>query len=331
MFTSVHPYQQAVGRLPCELAIPVTRICHITHEKEAREIRANCMLKGTQKYGKSYDWTGSPLGESFHDCFLSPTSEIVELFPNYQVYKHIDSKTSLLPEGFYSWWSVSTSDWPISEREEELKDYWESSDECPVYLQYPSSSIYGNIEFSGELHKVLSSYQTSMIGPQTSMVEPDVYLLVGGTLRYRHEICCVIIVCTGEDKDSQELRDYKPLQYDCTPESNLDHPLFISNGLTDATGKVTEFSGTSVPTFHPRFLATSMSWASLAFAFYFRRSSGKLWCPGVLQEREIKHDRDNCLKKQPQKKPSRSKKWVCPNELEEPQEHYKLAPKKLSF
>ena len=320
-FTSAQPHCQAVGRLEYEVPVPVTRISHVTHTKEAAEIRKSWMFRVTQKCGKCYEWNAYPMGESFQDCFLSPSSEMVELYPEYQMYKYVNSKESLLP-GFYSWWGISSSDW--TQREEKLKEYW-MSPTCPGYLQEPPSSRYGNVEFSGELHKVLASYQTSRF--VSSRKKPDVYLLIGGTLRYKCEICCVVIVCTGEDKESEALKDYRPLQHDSTPESNLNNPVFISNGLIDVTGKVIDFSGKNVPAFHPRFLSTSVNWANLAFAFYFEKSWCKLWCPkdkGVIQEQVIKHSHHNCIKKT---QSSKHKPCVCPNR----EQHFKHPPKKLKY
>jgi hypothetical protein len=241
--------------------------------------------------GKAYLWDGSPMGESFQDAFLKPNNAMPQLDPLHQRYKHISNSESLMPQGFYSWWGITLT----SSDKERLPDHLFNP---PMYMQSPPKSLYGNREFSGDICKLLQCYQTS----HRSKKLPDVYLLQGGTLRYSHEICYVVIVCTGELPNS--LKGYPPLH--CS--SVLD-----PCGLTDVNGKVIDFSGKKTPIFHPKNLSTTESWESLAFAFYFHSAEQGLWCNKEhLAEGTISHNIDCCLKKV---SPKRYAKRVCPNNL----------------
>jgi hypothetical protein len=242
--------------------------------------------------GKAYLWDGSPMGESFQDAFLKPNNAMPQLDPLHQRYKHISNSESLMPQGFYSWWGITLT----SSDKERLPDHLFNP---PMYMQSPPKSLYGNREFSGDICKLLQCYQTS----HRSKKLPDVYLLQGGTLRYSHEICYVVIVCTEElTREPYSLTGYPPLS--CN--SVLD-----PCGLTDVNGKVIDFSGKKTPILHPKNLSTAESWESLAFAFYFPFAGQELRCNvGDLAEGTISHDR--CLKTVP---PRPRTPWVCPNDL----------------
>lgn len=317
VFTPAYPHKEVTGRLKYDIAIPVTKISHVAHNYEASMIEDEFGYNFTPKvkHGKKYDWAAPSIGESFQDDFLSPGDQGSQRYTDDKKYKYIHPQESVLPDGRYSWWGVSTSSkWPdkastIKNLEEEEGVFFT----LPSYLQNPPESRYGNNEFSGDLHKMLSCYQDSR---RTAPYEPkpDIYLLQGGTLRYKLEICCVVIVCTGEDKESDALKDYRPLQHNSTPESHHDVPVFTLDGLINAEGKVKDYLGTSEPKFYPRFLSNNESWANLAFAFYFNESCGELKCSrDTISMSAIKHPSDPgfCVKTV---QPEEFAKFVCPNE-----------------
>ena len=69
----------------------------------------------------------------------------------------------------------------------------------PGYLAAEPESPYGSVAFSIQLSDILRDYEKAR-----NIQGARVCLKVGGTLRYRKEICYVVIVCL---KDDNELRD----------------------------------------------------------------------------------------------------------------------------
>ena len=307
VFTSTWPHKPAGAPDDREFAIAVTQLSHITHDKEEREIITSSTDDGfykmlpSRKVGKAYKYDGSPLGESFRDDFryCNPLPP-----PDKQFYKYISDRESLMPEGYYSWWGVKTEAGRCQEHFQKKKKEVPS---LPPYLLNLPESWYGNNEFSGDLNNLLQSYQDSRVVKDKP--KPDIYLLAGGTLRYKFEICCVVIVCTADDKESGALKDYKPV----TTEPEPNDPTLNLNGLTDGTGKVIDLSGTKQPTFCPKFLS-SESWANLAFAFYYDSGTGCLSISTKdLRRGPIEHP--HCVKT----KPVQGRKgWVCPNVTDNP-------------
>ncbi len=309
--------------------MPIHRLSHITHNKEAVDINTNPITNtldlnfrfvATKKVGKAYKDDGSPLGESFRYSPLSPGGA---LNPPKQ-YTFIGPGQSLLPEGYYSWWGVQfdpnyqvlldfkpyrfySSPTPFN-----FESYRSSDNRCPHYLRNPPSSPYGNNEFLGELHDLLKYYRNSRItysvnpDGQTTCLLPDTYLLPGGTLRYKREICYVIIVCTQVD-----LFQVQPQI--AAPDILCSEPVVNLNGLVDENNKVIDYSGSKIPQLSFRFLSTYECWENLAFAFYFPENSNRrLSCPKyVVQRIDINHEW--CIKTMP-RPGSQGGSWVCPNE-----------------
>ena len=95
------------------VSIPVKKLSHITHNKEAAAIAQKEHFRFTpqKKMGKAYKWDGSPIGESFQDDFLKPTDvNMPRLAPPHQQYRYISDSESLVPGGYYSWWGISPDD-----------------------------------------------------------------------------------------------------------------------------------------------------------------------------------------------------------------------------
>lgn len=314
MFTSVYPYSE-VDTEGSGLAIPVQRLSHITHEKEADEIcryqdddedEKVFIFQSSKKVGKAYKWDGSPIGESFRDDFIRPGTEKIALDPDMQRYKYIKETESVVPEGYYSWWGISTAQWlsSVNEHPDLLRERAYGS--CPLYLKNPPASLYGNTEFSGDLHQLLLSYQSLHSSSPDNPV--DVYLLLGGTLRYRYEICCVVIVCAECYRNLDALKDYKPIPV-LEKQSDNEGPILLQC-LTNEDGRVTDYTGKSIPQFYPKLISSNKSWANLAFAFYFDSASDRKFKD--LKRSTILHPEDKCVKKRP---PKPYEKWLCPNRL----------------
>ena len=182
------------------------KLSHITHNKEALAIVGGgkdyeFIPRG--RYGKAYKWDGSPIGESFKDTFLNPTDEIMpKIKPSCQWYTKVNDGTSLLPKGYYSWWGISVS--------RKYCQRFLPNESLPFYFQTPRISAYGNNSFSVELTRLLRCYQTSHEDGRG--IRPDICLLRGGTLRYRHEVCYVIIVCMEGHRYSEPLKEYPAIK-----------------------------------------------------------------------------------------------------------------------
>lgn len=304
MFTSAYPSPTITNTVP-DLAIPVTRLSHVTHNREEQQIAIKAKDQNiyqfcpTRKLGKAYSWTGYPIGESFRYCGLVETENGTQQ----QVYQYVSNTESVMPEGYYSWWSALAKLDENNLHPEIL--IARAFDKCPNYLTAPPSSQYGNREFSGDLYQLLRDYQ-KMYSPDPDNLT-NVYLLVGGTLRYSHEICCIIIVCSECHRQTDPLKGCPPIPLMNQVPAGCQDPIFLPNGLTNALGQV-NFNQAAMPQFCPLHLNTWVSWANLTFAFYFDRQV-KFLSHG-LSVNEIAHDKKRCFKKQPPPVP-----WVCPNHL----------------
>ena len=282
---------------------------HVTHNKEATAINESpgeFTFICRQKLGKSYTEDGRPLGESYR-----------EVAPNRYRYCQIPETDTVLP-GYYSWWGVS------------LRVHWEEDMEDPRtkiqlqlsysnsyvanYLKEPVESPYGNNEYSTSFENILQCYAKS----RHCSVE-EIYLKLAGTLRYKLEICYVIVICTYSDLRS--LRNFQTL----TPkESEVLNP----NNLLNANGSIKNCR--AVPVFKTRYPVTwcggnSCSWENMAFAFYFPSGDQVLRCPrGTTKLKKIGHDKPHyapCTSTYPLRYYTNDAKsrtettWICPNKI----------------
>lgn len=310
VFTSVQPHQPARSNTFPTLSLPVTTLSHITHEREAQQINrardgVTFCFQPSPKLGKGYSWDGSPIGESFKDCFLRSGKGKVALNPSCQSYWHVSKTESVMPSGYYSWWGMLAL-LDESNIDSALK-YARMLKYCPNYLNNPRSSLYGNVEFSGDLYQLLQDYQLTHSPSPDNLT--NVYLLLGGTLRYSHEICCVVIVCAEHHRHNEALKSYQPIPLISSVPAGIQDPILLPNGLTNVHGQV-DFHRKSVPQFYPMHLNIDTSWANLTFAFY--SDSKKEFIFRGLSCSRIVHDTSRCLKKQP---PGQHQSWVCPNDL----------------
>ena len=121
-----------------------------------------------------------------------------------------------------------------------------------------------------------------------------------GTLRYKHEICHVIMVAMEDDVNA-----ISPSMYG--------EPRFKQDGFIDQNRKINDLS--HPPGFqitHPftKYWGYYCSWETLAFALYFPDNSQKnLECPNSsCKERKIGHT--YCTSTQPYQGT-----WICPNDI----------------
>ena len=174
---------------------------------------------------KSLTDSSLPFGESFRQITRENPTKYRKL-----------SDSSVL-RGYYTWWGVSTHWWylntvsgchlkgiieAISEPYEYIGDHKNSpSFVVPRFLANPTESVYGDKAFTIKFSELLKSYKSSRSDKPLS----SVYLKLGGTLRYRYEICYVVIVCMEDEMKRPKI-------------NVIGQSVFDLNGLVDDNGKV---------------------------------------------------------------------------------------------
>ena len=172
----------------------------------------------------------------------------------------------------------------------------------PGYLADPAESQYGNNAFSINLEDILSDYMQSRPDKEGKAA----FLKMGGTLRYQHEICYVVIVCMEGDMEH-------------IPSITGPTPPFYPNGLVDNHGRVV-VDRSATPTFTIKSILKSVpkvneagydkyDWEQLVFSFYYPTEDQALVCTKV-NISEVKHQM--CTSTMPNPAGGR---WVCPNKL----------------
>ena len=282
--------------------LPITSLSLVTHNKQAAAVRGNggkLVFKPKAKVGKAlYRHDGTTVGETFKVTgYNSSTKQ--------------DTFTRILPDspvfpGLISWWGISSTNLRETELGHNFRARLVESQEIKPglveanYLRDVTESRCGNCEFVVSFPDLMKSYKQS----RTDCKDKEVCLKNAGTLRYKYEICYVIIVAMEGDVD------------DVFP-SRFDEPRFKQDGLIDINGKLID--STITPGFqimHPFAQCTntwvSYSWETLAFGLYFPDNPQMvLECPKEhCREREINHSFCDLTTPSPG-----SSHWVCPNEL----------------
>ena len=240
-------------------------ISHITHKQPAALIESEngFSFKPAAKYGKCGDVPdGSPLGESYR-CVLKidapPTTETK--------YLHIRKNELVLPEGYYSWWGSGSVE----------------------------KSLYGSVKFTTPLNSAIGKFAWSK--RVCASEQPGVFLRVAGTLRYRKEICFVIVIHTDTDA-TDEIKNLPPLS-----EPNESFEL---NGFLDEDGRVVNWRTS------PTFIHKSYSdncYNIFAFAFYFSNEDESFQVEKVVKT-SVKHEK--CIRRFQDED---SNRWLCPDQV----------------
>ena len=234
-FVTHLPWQEVgnVPRNPQEHEI--VRLCHVTHYPQAQAITAQkaqleeLFFLTNPKMGKcGYQFQdGSPLGESYR-CNLKG------LVPDENTpYTVVGPGQHLLPQGHYSWWGVE----PVED------------------------SPYGSYKFSVDIERILEAFKKSHT--KKDQAPPLLKFRKAGTLRYKREICYVILVHASTDND-QHVCSLPPL-------TNQEEKFTFGNVL-DSKGV---FQPGAAPHHPPKFRKEldkkkpPFYWENVAFAFYF--------------------------------------------------------------
>ena len=199
---TTHTYPDDLRGNDGHTRIPIITLCHITHNREAALIQSSVKaqqhytFKPAAKLGKQYEDDCLPLGETYRHLERRIFSEIPRS-PDNPVFP-----------GYYCWWGVSLTEWyrgdyPHGEHfTSVIQTLQRQGIEVAEYVAYDPKSRYGNNAFTIKFSDLLQSYKSSRIDIQERR---QIYLRVGGTLRYKYEICYVIIVCLQQDHNFDDL------------------------------------------------------------------------------------------------------------------------------
>jgi len=267
-------------------AFPIQYLSHVTHDKEADEIKKDQSLafKPKTKVGKllgKFDGL-APVGETFK--------------PYQDKFEQITHEHAVFP-GQITWWGLNTQRLEEGILFKDALDKVVHFEEVATYLKSPADSRYGNNAFTVFFPDLMESYKDS----RSDCEVKEVYLKLGGTLRYKHEVCYVIIVVMEDDITELEYFQELPSVYN--------EPRFIHNNCIDEEGKVLN---EETPSFRINHISSNSTWETLAFGFYFPKDSQlSLQCSKDLcTEEKISHT--FCTSTKP---PPGGGKWVCPNDL----------------
>ena len=258
--------------------VPIVKVRHVTHSEQAGDIRkANYSFKPKPKCGKGYD--------SREEGTYKKVSE-----NRFQKIEHDER----VIEGNLSWWGVDTHSWYNSH--EACGQAFGSaaatlhSERVFVspFMSNPPESRYGNEGFVVNFKDLLKHYKESCSDIVNSE-DQVLFLRVGGTLRYRYEICYVVIVCTKYDKELK-----------CYPSLHTRSDIFDHKGLLLPSGQIEEklFASEETIDFKIRYAIKCVptrqysSYETPAFAFYYPETSTttSLKCsPGNVEKVVIKH------------------------------------------
>lgn len=251
--------------------IPVERLCHVTHRRIVKKIhpsdRSPYTFKARPKMGKCAvyrEWTldGSPLGHSYRTQLdgANPTPETI--------YSFVPMRDFFLPEGSYSWWSIDTPD----AREQ---------------------SMYGSCMFSVGFPVMLRQFRLAH-GAE------DLIFKKYGTLRYKKEICYIIIICASND-DLQHVSDLPPV----TEEGGH----VTLDGMLDAEGRLIKDDAKFT---YNKWSYSDWHWEHLVFGFYF--SPNSLNNSFSIPDKEVKYTpnipHDYCIRKV-----KIFHSWKCPDNI----------------
>ena len=262
-----------MGNLP----LPVSHLCHVTHREQEEQIKKNdpvFCFKAKRKVGKSLNETdlekGCYRGESYHS-----KQGKLEIPDEDTLYDRIPAGEEIFPD-FYSWWGLYVTNPPRGDQQT-----------LPNYLKNPPDSIYGTRAFVIHFHDILKSYASAR-----ECSPHEICLRVGGTMRYKHEIAYVIIVCTSND---EALIRYKPIP--------MDDELIDMKGLVDEKGIITNY--VCVPSFNTKYYNKALSYETLSFALYFPEQYDFRCYSNVIRVEDVEHT--GCIRR------SRLRRWYDQN------------------
>ena len=304
--------------------IPIQELCHITHKRQAKEIRSgdeiSYTFKPKQRTGKS-GGTGKSEGTvevisqdlelrtdtlqmsktstaklSKQSTSHQPTENRLTLkhyAAQYSISKLLNIDLYVFP-GYLSWWSIDVQHWYKTDEGKRLRTAV-CELECdkiyvPHTIQATPTSRYGGHSFSISFEDMVTSYVTS----RQHCRSKNVYLLKAGTLVYTFEICYVIMVCMEDDMNEiDELKKLPILQIiNSRQDSTVDVTLHLSFRAKHIVSAI-------YPTKqNERKRKECYNYEEMAFAFYFKGEYENLCCEKskVKYSNDIEHKPKYCVK-----------------------------------
>ena len=276
-----------------KLQVPITHLSHCTHEAMADKIKGEeagtCIFKTKEKKPRG---NGSSYIYDINDDNQQPPQEI---------------SGNVIP-GYLSWWGLNVKNWYENDNPgRRIKRAVEELDRngvyVPNYLQSVPCSIYGDRSFTYDFNQLIEHYKTSRDDCNDDN-EKKVHFKKAGTLRYRHEICYVILVCTAKDLQEASIKDMptaKELDQENIevetgselPQERIDKDM---ENYFQPNGYVTRMADCFNSEYPIRAIYPGRhfySWDHLSFALYFPNEDQKLSCDQVEPE-EIKHEIKAC-------------------------------------
>lgn len=251
----------------------IESLYHVTHQREFDQIfepgHNQFCLRSHEKKGKhGYNVSdGSPLGDSYSALHNDdpPTED--------SQYRYHSPDVSLLP-GSYIWWSVGIEP---QHKIFAYNNFWASE-----IFPNGQSSIYGSKKIYGDFKDVLVAYQECF----GKNLPPPIELRIGGTLRYKREVCHIVIVNAAIPDHDDVRNDYN-------------YPIW-----SDAEGvQVGIYYNDDNKVFHAevRFIVKNgligqgCSWDHVVFAFYFPENGSEMVCrKPPFDNTEVPHSREWC-------------------------------------
>ena len=280
------------------LSVPITHLSHCTHNEQARQIEGNDEYLCFKSYMKT------------------PRKNTHEYNIETRTTKELFGKRSVLP-GNLSWWGISTFEWyegddprgiETKQIVKKLAQIDTDTDEniyVPPYLQSCvlkkracANSVYGGNSFPYPIRNLIESYR------QSRSENAKIYFKKAGTLRYRHEICYVILVCTEEDLQNEDISSMPGAG---EPDINMGRRMKYFN-LSDESiapdGKlkkkkitpefISEYPIRAIYTGPPgQRVKRFYSWDTLNFAFYFPEPQLRVKKDDIIPA-PTKHDKESC-------------------------------------
>lgn len=210
---------------------------------------------------------GSPLGESY-SCFLDNAAPTLNTS-----FTPVTSNEYLLPRGSYSWWGI----WPPNE----------------------GNSVYGSHMFTADFPMMLENYHLAHSG------EPELYFKKACTLRYKREICYVILVHASTD-DLTFVQDLPPV----TSSEYISADEFL-----DQDGKC---FNTSASFIFKKHTYNDWNWEHIVFGFYFSPSFNngtgmiKILKDSGIISYDAHYPHEYCIRKLQLRE---YEPWVCPDDI----------------
>ena len=270
---------------------PIEKLIHITHIQQASEI----ISKGEETL---YTFEANPKNGKVYDYDYEGSYRKVKT----GLFQKVQSDESVIC-GKLSWWSPEIASCYISEGSDKYrKSVWRATRRLrsrriflAPYLSNPRESPYGNKGYAVSFKDLLRCYLQSRKDVDDDRV---VTLRVGGTLRYRYEICYVVIICTNHDHDLKRLY----------PSLSSSSDLFDHKGMVQKNGQVKDIFFTSQQTidFKPQYIIKCTpkrnysDYETPAFAFYYPKdsdSSSMVCTESLVTESSLDHKCTRLCKK----------------------------------